>query len=48
MSVHSAKITAVLILLSLVFAGSCQIDTDHSDKLQVYNEDGTPFIGLPD
>jgi hypothetical protein len=58
MSFHFTKITAVLIFSFLVFAGSCQIDkddinTNDSVKLQVYNEDGTPFketvelFGLP-
>jgi hypothetical protein len=53
MDFHFAKMTAVLILSSFVFAISCQADTDASEKLQVYNADGTPFnetmelVGIP-
>jgi hypothetical protein len=45
MDFHFAKMIALLILSSFFFAISCQADTDDSDKLQVYNEDRTPFIG---
>jgi hypothetical protein len=53
MSIHFVKIIAVFILSSFVFVISCQADTDASEKLQVYNENGTPFnqtielVGVP-
>jgi hypothetical protein len=45
MGIYFVKIMTVLILSFLVCAISCQTDTDASDKLQVYNEDGTTFNG---
>jgi hypothetical protein len=57
MGVNFSKIITVLIFSSLFFLNSCKTDTsgtpDDSGKLQVYNEDGTPFngtielVGLP-
>jgi hypothetical protein len=57
MDANFSKMMAVLIFSSLVFANSCKLDdsdvSDNSNKLQVYNEDGTllnetfELVGLP-
>jgi hypothetical protein len=54
MDTHFVKMMAFLIISFLILASSCQTDSsDDSDKLQVYNYDGTPYkgtielVGLP-